>query len=783
MAARIEAIAGEGATATVVDGGYDDAVRRSARDAGARCLVISDTSWEGYEQVPGWVIDGYATVFDEIEEQLRRDGRRRPDVVAVPIGVGALAAAVVRHFWAPGGRRPALVGVEPTSAACVLESVAAGRIVSLTHPQESIMAGLNCATPSLIAWPAVSRGLDAYVAVPDARVPEAMALLADDGIAAGETGAGGLAGMLALSQEPQTAPARRALGLGPETSVLLLCTEWHHRPRRVRAPDRRRAAPVSAAAGQSEPAPDSVRAATLGLLRRREMTTIFGNPGSTELALLRDFPSDFRYVLALHESVAVAMADGYAQATGRPAFVNLHSACGVGNAMGAVVNAFHNRAPLVITAGNQDRRQLALEPYLFARSVALMAPYAKHSEEPARAQDVPAAIDRAWALAQAPPRGPVFVSVPSDDWSATVDGGATSVLGGGVRAGGGVDAAAIEELVARLSAARAPAIVVGAGADRDGAWSAVTGLAQRLAAPVWAAPQSGRLAFPEDHPQYQGHLAPGYASAAAQLADADVALVLGAPVFAYLPYEPGDRRLPDILHVTDDPDEAARAPSVLSLVADVRAVAQALLERLPARSDPPLTRRAVPPAPSASEPIAPAFLMAALAEVLHPDAVLVEEAPSHRNDLRRHVRIRRPASFFASASGGLGFAMPAAVGIKLAQPGRDVVCLVGDGSALYAPQALWSAVRLPAPVTFIVVNNARYAILESVARFAGLPGVPSLELPGVDFVVLARSFGCAATRVTDADRLRPAIEAAVAGEVASLIEVVVDPAIAPLLPE
>jgi diaminopropionate ammonia-lyase len=223
VSARIDAIAGEGATVTVVDGGYDDAIARSAQDASERCLVISDTSWEGYEEVPGWVIEGYATVFEEIDEALGE--RARPDVVAVPIGVGALAAAVVRHYWASPGSRPRIVGVEPTSAACVLESVAAGEIVTLDHPQDSIMAGLNCATPSLIAWPSVSRGIDAYVAVPDARVPEAMRLLAADGIVAGETGAGGLAGMLALAQEIQLDQARRALGLGGDSRVLLLCTE------------------------------------------------------------------------------------------------------------------------------------------------------------------------------------------------------------------------------------------------------------------------------------------------------------------------------------------------------------------------------------------------------------------------------------------------------------------------------------------------------------------------------------------------------------------------------
>jgi diaminopropionate ammonia-lyase len=224
--ARIEAIQSEGATVTVVQGGYDDAIARSAQDASERCLVISDTSWEGYEEVPAWVIEGYATVFSEIEEQLA--GQAAPDIVAVPIGVGALAAAVVRHYRSapgPADARPRILGVEPTSAACVLESVAAGQIITLDHPQDSIMAGLNCATPSLIAWPTVSRGIDAYLAVPDGRVPEAMRLLAADAIVAGETGAGGLAGMLALAGEPQMAQARGALGLHEASRVLLLCTE------------------------------------------------------------------------------------------------------------------------------------------------------------------------------------------------------------------------------------------------------------------------------------------------------------------------------------------------------------------------------------------------------------------------------------------------------------------------------------------------------------------------------------------------------------------------------
>lgn len=217
--ARIDAIAAEGAAVTVVAGGYNDAVRRSAQDASERCLVISDTSWDGYRDVPRWVIDGYATVFAELEDELARRDGPRPDMVVVPVGVGALAAAVVGHFWGARAARPTLVGVEPTSAACVLESIAGGDIVTLDHPQDSIMAGLNCATPSLVAWPRVSRGLDAYLAVADERVPEAMRLLAADGIVAGETGAAALAGMLRLRD------GAAAIELGHERRILLLCTE------------------------------------------------------------------------------------------------------------------------------------------------------------------------------------------------------------------------------------------------------------------------------------------------------------------------------------------------------------------------------------------------------------------------------------------------------------------------------------------------------------------------------------------------------------------------------
>jgi diaminopropionate ammonia-lyase len=224
--ARIDGIVSEGATVTVVAGGYDEAVARSAEDAGDDCLLVSDTSWPGYEEIPAWVIDGYSTVFAEVSDELAASGRGEPDVVVVPIGVGALAAAAVVHYKAETvADNTALLGVEPVSARCVTESIRAGRPISLPFPQTSIMAGLNCGTPSLVAWPLMERGLDAMVAVSDGWAAAAMVSLADAGLVVGETGSSALAGLRAVMMDQAGGPVRTALGLGRASSVLVLCTE------------------------------------------------------------------------------------------------------------------------------------------------------------------------------------------------------------------------------------------------------------------------------------------------------------------------------------------------------------------------------------------------------------------------------------------------------------------------------------------------------------------------------------------------------------------------------
>jgi diaminopropionate ammonia-lyase len=224
-AARREAIAGEGAEIIVVEGTYDEAVERSAEEAGERGLVISDMSWPGYERIPSWVIEGYSTMLWEIDDELERRNEAGPDLVVVQVGVGAFAAAVTRHFRSPrASPRPKVMSVEPASADCLLQSVEAGSIVSVPGPHDSIMSGLNCGRPSLVAWPIVSRGIDLLVAVEDESAHEAIRLAADSGVVSGETGAAGLGGLLEIVRSGG-AELRRTLGIGGETRVLLFNSE------------------------------------------------------------------------------------------------------------------------------------------------------------------------------------------------------------------------------------------------------------------------------------------------------------------------------------------------------------------------------------------------------------------------------------------------------------------------------------------------------------------------------------------------------------------------------
>jgi benzoylformate decarboxylase len=519
----------------------------------------------------------------------------------------------------------------------------------------------------------------------------------------------------------------------------------------------------------------SVREATHALMRELGLTTVFGNPGSTELRFFRDWPGDFRYVLCLQEASAVAMADGFAQATADAGFVNLHSAAGVGHALGSIFTAARNQTPLVITAGQQTRAMLASHPYLFAEDAASFPrPYVKWSVEPARAADVPGAIARAYWEAMARPRGPVFVSVPEDDWDAPAEPFAPRAVHGAF----GPDAAGISVVAAALAGASRPALVYGPGVDADGAWALGVELAERLGAPVWAAPVSSRCSFPEDHPLFAGFLVPERSKLAAQLAPFDVVVVIGAPVFTYHVHVSGPF-LPEgvsLFQLTDDAAAAARAPVGTAVISTPATALASLLERAPAAAPSPAADApaAAAPAAATTAPLRAETVMAAVRRLMPADAIVVEEAPTHRNAMHVHLPITIPGGFFVAASGGLGWGLPAAVGVALGHSGRRVVCLLGEGSAMYSVQALWTAALLGVPVSFVILDNRSYLAMRALGAAIGIPDPPGVDLDGLDVAAVAEGLGVPATRVSTGEELDAAIESAFTTAGPTLTNVTVD---------
>lgn len=523
----------------------------------------------------------------------------------------------------------------------------------------------------------------------------------------------------------------------------------------------------------------SVRDATLQVLRAYGMTTVFGNPGSTELKMFRDWPADLRYVLGLNESCCVAMADAFAQVNRNASFVNLHSAAGVGHAMASIFNAYRNQSPVIVLAGQQTRAMFPTEPLLFATDAAQMPmPYVKWSVEPARAQDVPQALVRAYLIAMQRPRGPVFLSVPEDDWDVDTTVPEIRRVDDAVAP----SPAALRDLTEVLHAARRIQIVVGAAVDQAGAWDEIVALAECLEAPVWASPMSARCSFPEDHRLFAGFLPPVRSQLRARLEGAEVVLVIGAPVFTYHVHTEGPYIAPGtrLYHLTEDPQHAARSPVGTSIVCSLRLALEQLLAQLPAQSRASGEGRPALPAPAAADSISGEYLMAAIARTLPPDAVVVEEAPSHRNALHDHLPIRISGGFYTEASGGLGWALPGAVGVSLAQPGRRVVCLVGDGSSLYSIQALWNAAREKLPITFVVFNNSGYGALRAFSDALKISGAPGHDVPGMNFVELARGFGCEARAVTQVAEVDAALRAAYASTGPVLLDVRLESGFKPL---
>ena len=503
----------------------------------------------------------------------------------------------------------------------------------------------------------------------------------------------------------------------------------------------------------------TVREVTYQLLRDLGMTVIFGNPGSTELPFLRDMPAAFRYVLGLHERSAAGMALGYAMGTRKATFVNLHSIASAGNGLAAIQDAWYLHAPLVVTAGQQDRRHLLAEPFLASRAIETVRPYVKWAYEPVRAEDVPAAIARGYYLAMQPPMGPVFISIPMDDWihecePLQVRAVTRTVL---------PDPTALDDLVRALDASRHPALVVGSQIEEDAGWHELVALAEHLNADVYEEPIPPRWVFPRNHRLFRGGLLPAQQPLAEQLAAHDVVVVLGAHIFRYYAHVPGVTVKPGtkLFQITNSPLDAASALAGSSVVGNLATAAGYLRTHVKAKQNADDSALTMPIPPPAENPITPAYLFSVLNRVMPRDAVIAEECPSAKGDLDRWLTTDKPGSFYSVPNGVLGFGLPAAVGLQMAHPERRVVCPIGDGSIQYSIQALWSAVQSQAPVIVIVLQNSDYSALKGFCDFTQVGrNVPGMEIPGIDMVKIAQGYGMSAQAVDRAEELESALRAA-----------------------
>ena len=394
---------------------------------------------------------------------------------------------------------------------------------------------------------------------------------------------------------------------------------------------------------------------------------------------------------------------------------------------------------------------------------------------------MPFALAQAIHHAALAPKGPAFVSIPMDDWTVEIEpvDYATQIarsVGGRAQA----DPARIAALAQRLRAAKRPVFVAGPEIDASGGWDDAIELAESQRLPVWASPATGggRIGFPENHPAFQGVLAPAVAPLAQTLAGHDLVLVAGSSVFPYYPNIPGDF-LPEgaeLVAITSDPDEAARAPIGEAIVADVALTLRALVTELGGATDrePPPSRVELD-VPPAGDQLSGGEVHTTLAELFPEDGIVVLESPSSTAALRNNLRLSRPGSYYFSAGGGLGFGLAAALGVQLAQPQRQVVCVLGEGSAQYAITAFWTAAAYSIPVKFLVLRNNEYSILKWFAALENITGAPALDLPALDVAATADSYGVPSVSITGGDALRGALADALAQDGPRLVQVDVAP--------
>jgi len=533
----------------------------------------------------------------------------------------------------------------------------------------------------------------------------------------------------------------------------------------------------------------TVREVTLNLLRRLDLTHIVGNPGSTEETFLTNLPDDFTYIMALQESSVVGIADGLSKGLRKPIIVNVHTGAGMGNAMGCILTAKLNKTPLILTAGQQHREMLLMEPFLTnVDATEGPKPWVKWSYEPTRAEDVPGAFMRAYAMAVQQPAGPVFLSLPLDDWDKEM---ADNHIMRAIPTRMIPTPEDITLFANKINASKNPVIMYGGDLARSQGWQEAIAFAEKLNAPVWKGPFSELVSFPEDNPLYQGEIPSAIGPLCEKLQGHDLVIVVGAPVFRYYPWVPGSY-LPDsakLIQITDDPYEAAKSPVGDVMVGDCALALAEVTKQINAKANTVNTRKKI--ASGLTE--APKYPLTALQvfEVLSPltpkDYILVQESPSNGHDLQESDlgTIKQPDSFYTMSSGGLGWDLPAAVGLAFAEKEskrqRPVILIIGDGSFQYSPQAIWTAVQHHLHVVIVALRNFEYGILKSFALLENTPNIPGLDLPGLDILSIAKGYGAKTYNCETVEDLQKHYKTALNDNAVSVIEICIDPTIHKLL--
>jgi benzoylformate decarboxylase len=548
----------------------------------------------------------------------------------------------------------------------------------------------------------------------------------------------------------------------------------------------------------------SGKRAFLDVLKLEGVRYMFGNPGTTELPLMDGLAEEpaLAYVLALQEAAVVAIADGYAQASGKLGVVSVHVAPGLGNALGMLYDAQKAAAPLLVTAGQHDQTFNVTEPILWADLPPIARPFVKWSAEVRRLEDLPRLVHRAAKTALAPPTGPVFLSLPADVLQAegVVELGAPTRVAPRIRG----DRAAVEAAAEALARARRPLILAGDAVAQSGAHAELVAVAEALGAPVYAEGVANTASFPSSHPLFRGAFARIAPAVRQILSEADVLFSVGGDLLTLSLPSDIDPMPPDlpIVHLDTDPWELGKNyPTAVAILGDPKATLPDLLAALEGRMTPARRQqarerleavraakerhlddlRARARAEAQRTPMTSLAAVGAVAEALPREAVVVDESISSSGGLRNLIASDDPQSFFGLRGGGIGWGLPAAIGVQLALPDRPVVGLIGDGSAMYTCQALWTAARYRLGVTFVILNNSSYRILKQ--RTHAMKGFSyqadryvamDLDDPRVDFVRLAESLGVRAERIEKASDIGPALARAIAGQGPTLLDVELD---------